>query len=30
MSIVSDNTFNLIYSFLDNDNRYMEVILKSK
>ena len=30
MNIIKDNTFNLHYSLLNNDNRYMKVILKSK
>ena len=30
MNIFNDNTFNLHYSLLNNDNRYMKVNLKSK
>ena len=30
MSIINDNTFNLHNSYLNNDNTYMKVTLKSK
>ena len=30
INIINDNTFNLHNSLLNNDNRYMKVILKSK
>ena len=30
MNIINDNTFNIYNSFLNNDNRSMKVILKSK
>ena len=30
MNIIDDNTFNLHYSLLNNDNKYMKVTLKSK
>ena len=30
MNIINDNTFNLHYKILNNDNRYMKVTLKSK
>ena len=30
MNVINDNTFNLHNSLLNNDNRYMKVILKSK
>ena len=30
INIINDNTFNLHYSLLNNDNRYIKVILNSK
>ena len=30
MNVINDNTFNLHNKFLNNDNKYMKVILKFK